>query len=141
MVFLSLPTVRSSPMTGFYLFQDVILLLHLVPDPRIFNILIRKLPLTSEDMQAQKNSLGMQNFFWGAGPRTKPVVWQKRGAGKAAEKGGSGSTCCPSPQGTTCAHQPCGSEGRSNGVPPPPAPLEPLKHPGPFGTAKALQIF
>lgn len=109
------------------MFQNVIPLLHLVPDPRIFNILIRKLPLTSEDLQAQKKSLSMQNCFWGAGLRIKPLVWQNRGSGTAAENGGSGSTCCPAPHGTPCAPSPALPGDGATGS----------RHPGSSGTPKA----
>lgn len=65
--------VRPSPVTGYVCTSNVVPLLQLVPDPRILNILIRKLPPISEDRYlGTKKTLSVQTHVWTVGQRIKP---------------------------------------------------------------------
>lgn len=58
-------------MTGFYWFLNVSLLLHPVPDPGIFNILVKGLRLTSEGMSIFRHKKEPQHTEIFLGSRTK----------------------------------------------------------------------
>lgn len=89
--FLSLPRVGPSPMTGFYWFLNVKLLLHLVPNPGRFNILIKALPLTSEStsilMHQKKPMPPVSRDYSGIGPSHRNVVSQKCSSQNSSGKG------------------------------------------------------
>lgn len=66
-------------MTGFYWFLRAILLLHLVPDPGIFNILVKELRLTSEGISIFRHKKEPQHTEIFLGSRTRK---QRRGLTK-----------------------------------------------------------
>lgn len=100
------------------------LLLHLVPDPRVFNVLIRKLPPTSEDRHAatRRRPVASRNFSREQGGELNP--WSGRST--ARERRGRRA---PQQHPLPFTHGPAC-----------PTPLPAMGHPGSTGTPKAPQL-